>query len=57
MRKIILFAAAFGVFVLIGIDTWLSVRTIPSGALARSSTFNPLIVPSRTKPTCWGPSD
>ena len=50
MRKITLFAAAVAVFVLIGIDAWLSIRTVPSGALARSSTFNPLIS-SGTKPT------
>ena len=49
MRKITLFAAAVGVFVLIGIDAWLSIRTMPSGALARSSTFNPLIVASGAK--------
>jgi hypothetical protein len=43
------FAAAVAVFVVIGIDAWLSFRTMPSGALARSSTFNPLITPSGPK--------
>jgi hypothetical protein len=42
MRKIALFAAAVAVFVVIGINTWLSVRTITPGALA-GSTFNRLI--------------
>jgi hypothetical protein len=51
MRKITLFAAAVGVFVLIGVDAWLSIRTVPASALARSSTFNPLITSSGTKPT------
>ena len=46
MRKTNLFAAAVAVFVLIGIDAWLSIRTLPSGALARPSTFNPLIISS-----------
>jgi hypothetical protein len=49
MRKITLFVAAVAVFVVIGIDAWLSIRTMPSGALARSSTFNPLIVTSGAK--------
>jgi hypothetical protein len=47
MRKIILFAAA--AFVVIGIDAWLSIRTLGPGALARSSAFNPLIVASAPK--------
>jgi hypothetical protein len=47
MRKITLFAAA--VFVVIGIHAWLSIRTLNPGALARSSTLNPLIVASGTK--------
>jgi hypothetical protein len=34
MRKITLFAAAVAVFVLIGIDAWLCVRTFPDGAIA-----------------------
>ena len=50
MRKITLFTAAVAVFVVIGIDAWLSIRTMPSGALARSSTFNPLIVSSGMRP-------
>jgi hypothetical protein len=47
MRKITLFAAA--AFVVIGMDAWLSIRTLSPVALARSSTFNPLIVASGTK--------
>jgi hypothetical protein len=43
MCKIAMLAAAVGVFVLIGIDAWLSVRTITPGALA-SSTFNRLMI-------------
>jgi hypothetical protein len=42
MRKITLFAAVVAVLVLIGIDAWLSVRTLTPGALA-GSTSNPLI--------------
>ena len=38
-----LFVAAVGVFVLIGVDAWLCIRTMASGALARSSIFNQLI--------------
>jgi hypothetical protein len=34
MRKITLFAAAVAVFVLIGIDAWLCVRTFPATAVA-----------------------
>ena len=36
MRKITLFAAAVAVFVLIGIDAWLCVRTFPTSAIAGS---------------------
>ena len=37
MRRIALFVAAVGVFVLIGIDAWLSIRTItPASAVAGS---------------------
>jgi hypothetical protein len=37
MRRIALFVAAVGVFVLIGIDAWLSIRTItPTSAVAGS---------------------
>jgi hypothetical protein len=35
-----LFVAAVGVFVLIGVDAWLCIRTMTPGALARSSIFN-----------------
>ena len=38
-----LFVAAVAVLVVIGIDGWLCFRTLTPGALARSSTFNPLI--------------
>ena len=38
-----LFVAAVSVFVVIGIDGWLCLRTLTPGALARSPTFNPLI--------------
>jgi hypothetical protein len=48
MRKIALFAAAVAVFVLIGIDTWLCIRTLSLGALA-GSTFNPLTITTRAK--------
>ena len=41
MGKIVLFAAAVAVFLVIGIDAWLCVRTITPSALA-GSTFNPL---------------
>jgi hypothetical protein len=41
MRNFVLFAAAVAVFVVIGIDTWLCIRTITPAALA-DSTFNPL---------------
>jgi hypothetical protein len=45
MHKIGLFAAAVAVFVVIGIDAWLCIRTIIPGALA-DSTFNHLITPA-----------
>jgi len=45
MRKITMFAAA--AFVLIGIDAWLSIRTLSPGALAKS---NPLIIASGMRP-------
>jgi hypothetical protein len=47
MRKIALSAAV--AFVVIALDAWLSIRTLSPAALARSSTFNPLIVASGTK--------
>jgi hypothetical protein len=43
-----LFAAAVGVFIVIGIDAWLSIRTITPGALA-GSTSNRLIVTTGAK--------
>jgi cytochrome c oxidase assembly factor CtaG len=46
MSKITLLAAAAAVLMLIGIETWLSVRTLaPTGPLA-GSTVNPLIMTS-----------
>jgi hypothetical protein len=36
MRKITLFATAVALFVLIGIDAWLCVRTFPASAVASS---------------------
>jgi hypothetical protein len=39
-----LFVAAVAVLVVIGIDGWLCLRTLTAAALARSPTFNPLIV-------------
>jgi hypothetical protein len=42
MRKIALFAAAVAVFVLIGIDAWLCVRTFPASAIAGSFDNAPL---------------
>ena len=49
MRKITLFAAAVALFVLIGVDTWLCIRTLaPGGALA-DSHFNPLSVTTGPK--------
>jgi hypothetical protein len=38
-----LFVAAVALLVVIGIDGWLCLRTLTPGALARSSTSNPLI--------------
>ena len=43
MRKITLFAAVVALFVLIGIDTWLCIRTLALGAALAGSQFNPLI--------------
>jgi hypothetical protein len=48
MRKFALFAAAVAVFVLIGIDAWLCIRTFGPGTLA-GSTFNPLITTAGAK--------
>ena len=48
MGKIALFAAADAVFVVIGIDAWLCIRTFGPGALA-GSTFNPLITTTGAK--------
>jgi hypothetical protein len=41
MRSLLI--AALAVFVLIGVDAWLCIRTMTPGALAKSSIFNPLI--------------
>jgi hypothetical protein len=41
MRTLLI--AALAVFVLIGVDAWLCIRTMTPGALAKSSIFNPLI--------------
>jgi hypothetical protein len=53
MRKITLFTTTVAVFVLIGIDTWLCIRTMPRSALAGStfpgSTFNRLSVTTVAK--------
>jgi hypothetical protein len=48
VRKITMFAAAVAVLVLIGFDTWLSIRTLTPDALA-GSTVNPLITTTRAK--------
>jgi hypothetical protein len=42
MHKTTLFAAAVAVSLLIGIDAWLSIRTLTPGVSA-GSNFNPLI--------------
>ena len=45
MRKITLFAAAVALFVLIGIDTWLYIRTFgPGDALAGSTDKAPVMI-------------
>jgi hypothetical protein len=45
MRKITLFVAAVALFVLIGIDTWLCIRTLaPASALAGSTDKAPVIM-------------
>ena len=50
MLKITLFVAGVALFVLIGIDTWLCIRTLaPGGALA-GSQFNPLIDTAKGSP-------
>jgi len=49
MRTITLFAVAVAFVALIGVDAWLCNRTLTTGALARSSTFNPLIITSAAK--------
>jgi hypothetical protein len=48
MRKMALFAALVAGLVLIGIDAWLSVRTITPGALA-DSTSNRLNITTAAK--------
>jgi hypothetical protein len=48
MRKITLFTAALAVFVVIGIDTWLCMRTLTPGALA-GATPNRLSITAGAK--------
>jgi hypothetical protein len=48
MHKRTLFAAAVAVSLLIGIDAWLSIRTLTPGVLA-GSNFNPLITTTGKK--------
>jgi hypothetical protein len=48
MRTVTLFVGAVVVFVLIGIDTWLCIRTLTPSALA-GSRFNPLSVTTGAK--------
>jgi hypothetical protein len=49
MRKIALFAALLAVLVLIGIDAWLSVRTLgPTDQLA-GPTISPLFMPTSAR--------
>ena len=43
--------AAVALLVVIGIDGWLCIRTLTPGALARSSTVNPLIATTSAKAT------
>ena len=63
MRKITSFAAAVAVLVLIGIDAWLSMRTLTPGAAAAGSTFNRLMVtgangsPSHSSDYLIGPTE
>jgi hypothetical protein len=45
MRKITLFAAAVAAFGLIGIDAWLSIRTLtPASAVARPTDNAPVMM-------------
>jgi hypothetical protein len=45
MRKITLFAAALAVFVLIAVDSWLSIRTItPASAVAGWTDHMPVMM-------------
>ena len=48
MRKTALFAAAVGVLLLIGVDAWLSIRTMTQGALAGSMS-NPFTITTAAK--------
>ncbi len=48
MRKITMFAAAVVVLVLIGIETWITVRTLTPGDIA-SATVNPLVMTTNAK--------
>ena len=50
MRKITLFVAGVALFVLIGIDTWLCIRTLgPGDALAGSTDKAPVIMKTGAK--------
>jgi hypothetical protein len=44
MRKIALFAAVVGAFVLFGIETWASIRTLAHGELAGPADKSPVMV-------------
>ncbi len=48
MRKITMFAAAVVVLVLIGIETWIAVRTLTPGDIA-SATVSPLVMMTNAK--------
>ena len=48
MGKVTLFAAAVALLVLIGVDGWLCIRTLPPAALA-GSTYNRLIIATSAK--------
>ena len=48
MGKVTLFAAAVTLLVLIGVDGWLCIRTLPPAALA-GSTYNRLIIATSAK--------
>ena len=48
MGKVTLFAAAVALLVLIGVDGWLCIRTLPPAALT-GSTYNRLIIATSAK--------